>query len=77
VGTDESCSVVINASHLNQEELSLVSRKQFKISHKKDGVYLEGYALTYVNDEKTDPAEETTLKHTDRIAIEKLNLKGK
>jgi len=76
VGTDASCSLVINKSHLNQEELSLVSRKQFKISHKKDGVYLKGYALTYINDKKIGPEEETILKHNDYIAIEKPHFKG-
>ena len=77
MGRNESCSLVINKSHLNQEELSLVSGEQFKISHKKDGVYLKGYALTYVNDDKIGPAEETILKHNDRITIEKPHLKGK
>jgi len=77
VGTDKSCSLVINDSHLNKTDLSLVSKKQFKISHKKDGVYLAGYALTYVNDKKIGPAEKTILKHNDRIAVEKPDFKGK
>jgi predicted component of type VI protein secretion system len=77
VGRDASCGLVITESHLNKTELSLVSRKQFKISHKKDGVYLAGYAVTYVNDKKIGPAEKTILKHNDRIAIEKPHLKGK
>jgi len=54
-----------------------VSKKHFKISHKKDGVYLEGLALTYVNDKKIDPAEKTILKHNDCIAIGKMHLKGR
>jgi len=75
VGRDASCSLAITESHLNKTELSLVSKKHFKISHKKDGVYLQGYALTYVNDKKIGPEEKTILKHNDCIAIEKLHLK--
>ena len=77
VGRDASCNLVINDSHLNKTDLSLVSKKQFKISHKKDVVYLAGYALTYVNDKKIGPAEKTILKHNDRIAVEKPDFKGK
>jgi FHA domain. len=77
VGRDASCSYVINESQLSKAELNLVSKKQFKISHKKDGVFLEGSALTYVNDKKIGPAEKTILKHNDRIAIEKQHLKGR
>jgi len=75
VGTDRSCSLVINETHLSKVDFNLVSKKHFKISHKKDGVYLQGYALTYVNDKKIGPEEKTILKHNDRIAIEKLHLK--
>lgn len=77
VGRSANCSLVINETHLNANELSLVSKKQFKVSHKKDGVYLEAYALTYVNDKTIGPAEKTILKHNDRIAIGKLHLKGR
>jgi len=77
VGRDASCSLVINDSHLNKVDFNLVSKKHFKISHKKDGVYLEGLALTYVNDKKIDPAEKTILKHNDCIAIGKMHLKGR
>jgi pSer/pThr/pTyr-binding forkhead associated (FHA) protein len=77
VGRDVSCGLVINDSHLNKTELSLVSKKQFKISHKKDFVYLEGYALTYVNYKKIGPAEKSILKHSDFIAIGKQDLKGR
>jgi predicted component of type VI protein secretion system len=77
VGRDASCSVVITDSHLNKVDINLWSKKQFKISHKKDGVYLEGFALTYVNDKKIGPAEKTILKHNDRIAIGKMDLKGR
>jgi len=52
-----------------------VSRKQFKISHTKDGVYLKGFALTFVNVKKIGPAEKNILKHNDHIAIVKLNWK--
>jgi hypothetical protein len=76
VGRDASCSLVINESHLSKVDINLVSKKQFKISHKKDGVYLEGFALTYVNDKKIDRAEKTILKHNDGIAIGKQHLKG-
>jgi len=71
VGRDASCSLVITESHLNKAELSFVSRKHFKISHTKDGVYLKGFALTYVNDKKIGPAEKAILNHNDRIAIVK------
>jgi len=75
VGRDASCGLVINDSHLNKVDFNFVSQKHFKISHKKDGVYLEGLALTYVNDKKINPAEKTILKHNDRIAIGKMHLK--
>ena len=75
VGRDESCSLAITKSHLNKAELSLVSKKHFKISHTKDGVYLQGFALTYVNDKKIGPEEKNVLKHDDHIAIGKLRLK--
>jgi pSer/pThr/pTyr-binding forkhead associated (FHA) protein len=77
VGRDASCSLVINDSHLNKVDFNLVSKKHFKISHKKDGVYLEGLALTYVNNKKIGPAEKTILKHNDRIAIGKMHFKGR
>jgi predicted component of type VI protein secretion system len=77
VGRDASCSLAINNSHLNKVEFNLVSKKQFKISHKKDGVYLEASAITYVNNKKISPAEKTILKHNDRIAIGELYLKGR
>jgi pSer/pThr/pTyr-binding forkhead associated (FHA) protein len=54
-----------------------VSKKQFKISHKKDGVYLEGFAVTFVNNEKIGQAEKIALRHNDRIAIAKLHLEGR
>ena len=78
MGRDAGCSLVINESHLDKVDINLVSKKQFKIRHKKDGVYLEGSASTsstYVNDKKIGPAEKTILKHNDRIAIGKLHLK--
>jgi len=75
VGRDASCNLVINESHLNKVDIDLVSKKQFKIMHKKNGVYLEGFAETYVNDKKIGPAENTILRHNDRIAIGKLDLK--
>jgi len=75
VGRDANCSLVINESHLDKVDINLVSKKQFKIRHKKDGVYLEGFASTYVNDKKIGPAQKTILKHNDRIAIGKLHLK--
>ena len=77
VGRDASCNVVINDSHLKEEEINSVSKKHFKISRKKDGVYLEGFALTYVNDKEIGTAEKTILKHNDRIAIGRMHLKGK
>jgi pSer/pThr/pTyr-binding forkhead associated (FHA) protein len=78
VGRDASCSLVINESHLDKADINLVSKKQFKIKNKKDGVYLEGFGLTtYVNDKKIGPAEKTILKHNDRIAIGKLHLKSR
>lgn len=77
MGRDASCSLTITESHLNTEDINLVSRKQFKISHKKDGVYLQGYALTYVNDKKIGPEEKTILKHNDRIAIGEPHLKSR
>jgi len=52
-----------------------VSKKQFKIKNKKDGVHLEALALTYVNDKKIGPEEKTILKHNDRIAIGRQHLK--
>jgi pSer/pThr/pTyr-binding forkhead associated (FHA) protein len=76
VGRDSNCSLVINDSHLKKVDINLVSKKHFKISHKKDGVHLEGFALTYVNDKKIGPAEKTILKHNDCIAIGRTNLKG-
>ena len=75
VGRDASCSLAITESHLNKTDLSLVSKKHFKISHKKDGVYLKGYELTYVNDKKIGPEEKTILNHNDRIAIVKQHWK--
>ena len=75
MGRDASCSLVINESHLNKVDIDLVSKKQFKIKHKKDGVYLVGSAVTYVNDKEIGPAEKTILRHNDRIAIGKLHLK--
>jgi pSer/pThr/pTyr-binding forkhead associated (FHA) protein len=77
VGRDVSCSIVIKDSHLKNVDIDVVSKKHFKISHKKDGVYLEGLALTYVNDKKIGPDEKTILKHNDRIAIGKIHLKGR
>jgi len=78
VGRDASCSLVINESHLDKADINLVSKKQFKIKNKKDGVCLEGFGLTtYVNDKKIGPAEKTILKHNDRIAIGKLHLKSR
>ena len=77
MGRDASCNVVINDSHLKKEDINLVSNKHFKISHKKDVVYLEGLGLTYVNDKKIGAKEKTILKHNDRIAIGKMHLKGK
>jgi pSer/pThr/pTyr-binding forkhead associated (FHA) protein len=77
VGRDAKCSLVINESHLSKVDFNLVSKKHFRISHKKDGVYLEGFELTYVNDKKIGPGEKTILKHYDRIAIGKLHLKGR
>ena len=75
MGRDAGCSLVINELHLEEVDINLVSERHFKISHKKDGVYLEGFASTYVNDKKIGPAEKTILKHNDRIAIGELHLK--
>jgi pSer/pThr/pTyr-binding forkhead associated (FHA) protein len=75
VGRDASCSLVINDKHLSKVDINLVSMKHFKISHEKDRVYLEGLALTYVNDKKIGAREKTILNHNDRIAIGKLHLK--
>ena len=79
MGRDASCSLVINESHLDKADINLVSKKQFKIKNKKDGVYLEGFDLTttYINNKKVGPAEKTILKHNDRIAIGKLHLKSR
>jgi pSer/pThr/pTyr-binding forkhead associated (FHA) protein len=77
VGRDASCSVAINETHLGKVDFNLVSTRHFKISRKKKGVYLEGFKLTYINDKKIGPAEETILKHNDCIAIGKMHLKGR
>jgi predicted component of type VI protein secretion system len=76
VGRDASCCVVIKDSHLNKVDYKWVSKKQCKISHKKDGVYLEGLALTYVNDKRIGREEKTILNNNDRIAIGKKDLEG-
>lgn len=75
MGRDTSCSLVITESHLDKVDIDLVSKKQFKIKHRKDGVYLEAHAITYVNEKKIGPEEKTILKHNDRIAIGKPHLK--
>lgn len=77
VGKDASCNYVINESHLNKVDFNLVAKKQFRITHKKDGVRLEGFAVTYINDKKVGPKETAILKHNDRIAIAKAHFKGK
>jgi hypothetical protein len=77
VWRDVSGSFVITESNLNKVDISLVSKKQFKISNKKNGVYLEAFALTYVNDKKIGPGEKTILKHNDCLAIGKMRLKGR
>jgi pSer/pThr/pTyr-binding forkhead associated (FHA) protein len=77
VGTDASCSVVINDSHLNNADFNLVSKKHFKIHHKEDGVYLGGFELTYVNSYKVSPGKKIVLKHNDRIAIANRHLEGR
>jgi pSer/pThr/pTyr-binding forkhead associated (FHA) protein len=77
VGRDAKCSVVINETHLSKKDFDLVSKKHFKISHKKNGVYLEGFELTYINDKKIGPAEKNILKHNDHIAIANQQLKGR
>jgi pSer/pThr/pTyr-binding forkhead associated (FHA) protein len=77
VGRDAKCSLPIKETHLSSVDLNLVSKKHFKISYKKDGVYLEGFDVTYVNDQKIGPGDKIILYHNDRIAIGKLHLKGK
>jgi pSer/pThr/pTyr-binding forkhead associated (FHA) protein len=77
VGRDASCSLVITESHLNEVDFNLVSKKQFKISNKKNGVYLEGFALTYVSGKEIHPREKCILKHNDCIAIGEMRLKGR
>jgi hypothetical protein len=77
VGRDAKSSLTINETHLSKVDLDLVSKKHFKISRKKDGVYLEGFEVTYVNDKKISPGEKIILNHNDRIAIGKLHLKGR
>jgi hypothetical protein len=75
-GRDASCTVVINESHLSTADFSLVSRRHFKISRTTNGVYLEGFAFTYVKDHKIGPGEKIILKHNDHIAIGTRHLKG-
>lgn len=75
VGKDAACSYVIKDSQLSKTDYNLLSKKQFKISRKRDAVYLEDVGGTYVNDKKVGPGQKTILNHNDRIAISKSHLK--
>jgi pSer/pThr/pTyr-binding forkhead associated (FHA) protein len=77
VGKDASCSYVIKDSQLNKIDYNLLAKKQFKISRKKDAVYLEDVGGTYVNEKKVGPGKKTVLNHNDHIAIAKSQLKGR
>jgi pSer/pThr/pTyr-binding forkhead associated (FHA) protein len=77
VGKDAACSYVIKDSQLSKTEYTLLSKKQFKISRKKDAVYLEDVGGTYVNNIKIGQGNKTVLNHNDCIAIAKSHLKGK
>jgi predicted component of type VI protein secretion system len=77
VGKDAACSYVIKNSQLSKTEYNLLPKKQFKISKKKDAVYLEDVGGTYVNNRKIGLGEKTVLNHNDCIAITKSHLKGR
>jgi predicted component of type VI protein secretion system len=77
VGKDASCSYVIKDSQLEKLDYNLLPKKVFKISRKKDSVYLEDVAVTYVNDKKVGQGQKTVLNHNDRIAIVKPHLRGR
>jgi predicted component of type VI protein secretion system len=77
VGKDAACSYVIKDSQLSKIDYNLLSKKQFKISRKRDAVYLEDVGGTYVNDNKVGPGQKIILNHNDRIAIVKSHLKGR
>lgn len=77
VGKDASCNYVINDSQLSKIDYNLLHKKQFKISRKKDAVYLEDVGGTYVSEKKVGPGQKTVLNHNDRIAIAKSHLKGR
>jgi predicted component of type VI protein secretion system len=77
MGKDAGCSYVIRDSQLSKTDYTLLPKKQFKISRKKDVVYLEDVGGTYVNDKKVGPGQKIVLNHNDRIAIAKSHLKGR
>ncbi|KAJ9578374.1 hypothetical protein L9F63_005406, partial [Diploptera punctata] len=75
VGKDSGCSYVIKDTQLDRHDYSTIAKKQFKISKKKDGVYLEDIAGTYINNKKVGPGLKVPLNHNDRIAIARMFLK--
>jgi predicted component of type VI protein secretion system len=77
VGKDASCSYVIKDSQLDKMDYNLLSKKQFKISRKKDSVYLEDVGVTYINQKKVGQGQKTVLNHNDCIAIAKPHLRGR
>jgi pSer/pThr/pTyr-binding forkhead associated (FHA) protein len=77
VGKDAGCSYVIKDSQLSKSEYNLLPNKQFKISRKKDAIYLEDVGGTFVNKKKVGPGGKTVLNHNDCIAIVKSHLKGR
>jgi pSer/pThr/pTyr-binding forkhead associated (FHA) protein len=77
VGKDTGCSYVIKDSQLEKIDYNSLSKKQFKITKKKDGVYLEDLGGTYVNDKKIGSGQKAVLNHNDCIAIAKSHLRGR
>jgi predicted component of type VI protein secretion system len=77
VGKDASCSYTIQDSQLDKIDYNLLSKKQFKISRKKECAYLEDIGVTYINDKKVGQGKKTVLNHNDRIAIAKPHLRGR
>ncbi|KAJ4448943.1 hypothetical protein ANN_00335, partial [Periplaneta americana] len=74
-GKDSGCSYVIKDSELGKADYDKLSKKQFKIVKKKDGVYLEDLAVTYVNTKEVGSKQKILLNHNATIAIIKMHLK--
>ena len=76
VGRDSGCSYVITETHLDRYDYSTLSKKQFKILKKKDGVYLENIGGTYINNKEVKSGEKVILNHNDFISIARMYIKG-